>query len=63
MGLWAVVGFLLEEFLLRDSREGRGLVDDGCIVDLLGDRDGVVDVSRLDSLALDDRLDCTVSAK
>jgi hypothetical protein len=49
---------LLEEVGVGDGREGSGLVDNRSLVDLLVDGLSVVDSGGLDSLSLDDGLDC-----
>lgn len=49
---------LLQELGLRDSRQGGGLVDNRGVVDLLVDGRGVVNDGGLDSLTLDNGLDC-----
>ena len=58
-----VGGLLLQEVGVREGREGGGLVDDGGVVDLFVDANGVVHGGGLDGLALDDGLHCIVSVR
>lgn len=53
---------LLQKLLVADGWEGSSLVDDGGLVDLLVNGNGLVDGGGLDGLSLDDWLDCEVSA-
>jgi hypothetical protein len=51
------LGLLLEEVRVGNGRENGSLVDNGSVVDLLLDSDGVVDGGGLDGFTLDDGLD------
>ncbi len=58
MSLGASSLLLLEEVRHANGRKGGSLVDDGCVVDLFVDTDGLVKDGGLDGLSLDHGLDC-----